>query len=60
MCSMYTYLIGTILGDTYDYQPHVTDEKTEVIYLRSHSCTESRALKSGSLASEFVFFEAKL
>lgn len=57
MCSMYTYLIGTILGD---YQPHVTDEKTEVIYLRSHSCTESRALKSGILASEFVFFEAML
>lgn len=54
---MYTYLIGTILGD---YQPHVTDEKTEVIYLRSHSSTESRALKSGILASEFVFFEAML
>lgn len=60
MCSMYTYLIGTILGDAYDYQPHVTDEKTEVIYLRSHSSTESRALKSGILASEFVFFEAML
>lgn len=27
MCSMYIYLIGTVLGCTYDYQPHVTDEK---------------------------------
>lgn len=24
---MYIYLIGTVLGCTYDYQPHVTDEK---------------------------------
>ena len=52
MSSMYIYLIGTVLGCTYDDQPHVTDEKMEVIYLRSHSCTEGRALKSGSLASD--------